>query len=282
MPRLSIVVLARTGEFSLFEDTLAAILRNQPESSEIIAVHDGGYGDRHDLRGVGVRLAQVRGAKSPADLFTATLSHCRGEFVHVLQAGMLVDEGWCEAALAEFRDPRVAAVTPLIVSEAHPDRLVAAGLSCSRTFKPRLVGKNRKIGAAGSGKLTPLGPTLWAAFYRMLSLRPVFKTLREIPRDLLDLEIALCHRELKLLNPLSVRSIVSVESPQALWRRIRPSERSAFAGTSVAPSHWFDVRCAAINHLRQWHRTSFGRSQPAKRNSWVPATRCIRRVQAPA
>jgi hypothetical protein len=261
MPRLSIVIPALAADGVGFEDTLAAVLRNQPDSSEIIAVHDGGYQDAHDLRSVGVRLVQVAGAVSTSELFVAALSHCRADLIHCLRAGSSVDEGWADEALAAFADRRVAAATPLIVAEANPSRLVAAGVACSRGFRPRLVGRGLRLGSPLPPGLDPLGPTLWAAFYRLAPLRAAIRSMLVIPQRHFDLEVALCLRELELENRVVSTSIVSLEHPeelfreytrvggrdsqQMLWRHFAGS-RSAAVAASIGQGIW-ELACGAAN-----------------------------------
>lgn len=216
MARLSIVVPLKAGDTSPFEDTLASILRNQPAACQIVVVHDGAYLDPHDLKSIGVQVVHVADARSYSELYFASLSHCSSPIVHWLRPGVMVDEGWCESAIDQFENGQVASVTPLIVSEAHPDRILTAGLACGAGYRLKLVGTGNRVQVGI--RISPLGPTAWAAFYRRSCLRLVSGQLSQSTAANFDLELALCFRALGWLNVVDVNSIVSMEHPEELVR----------------------------------------------------------------
>ena len=163
MARLSIVVPLKAGDTLAFEDTLASILRNQPEACQIVVVHDGAYFDPHDLKSIGVQVVHVSDARSYGELYFASLSHCSSSIVHWLRPGVMVDEGWCESAIEQFENGQVASVTPLIVSEAHPDRILTAGTRSGRATSRRENGTPVPLPAARLQPvfLTGPGPCSW-------------------------------------------------------------------------------------------------------------------------
>lgn len=74
---------------------------------------------------VGVlRLSRQRGFCVAAN---AGVGLARADIVELLNDDTRVTEGWAEAALARFRDPNIAAVTPLVLREGAPYRIDSAG-----------------------------------------------------------------------------------------------------------------------------------------------------------
>lgn len=216
MNRLSIVVPVQADDISAFEDTLASVLRNRPARTQIVVMHDGSYPDPHDLHSMGVHVVHVAGALGYDELFFASLSHCSAGVVHWLRPGVTVDEGWCESAIDQFDNPQVASVTPLLVSEKHPDRVLTAGITCDRGYRVKLVGTGSRF--AGNARWTPLGPAAWAAFYRRSCLRMVAGALTPLAGANGDLEIALSFRAVGWLNVLDPNSVVTMERPEMLVR----------------------------------------------------------------
>ncbi len=216
MSRLSIVVPLKAGDTLAFEDTLASILRNQPERCQIVVAHDGTYCDPHDLKSIGVQVVRVSDARTYGELYLASLSHCSSSIVHWLRPGVMVDEGWCESAIDQFENAQVASVTPLIVSELHPDRILTAGLACGAGYRLKLVGTGNRVHTGT--RLAPLGPTAWAGLYRRSCLRIVSGQLSQMVTANFDLELALSFRALGWLNVVDMSSVVSMEHPEEIVR----------------------------------------------------------------
>jgi hypothetical protein len=212
MPRLSVVVPLSASDTASFDDTVASILRNLPDRCQLIVTHDGTYQDPHHLRSIGVQLVQVRGARSYAELCVAALSHCTAPVMHWLRPGVTVDEGWCESAVEQFDNRNVASVTPLIVAERYPDRILAAGIQCGPGYRVRLVGCGNRL--EKGERLSPVGPSSWAAFYRHSCLRLVLAQIGSWASDVLDLELALSFRAAGWQNVVDVNSVVSIEQPE--------------------------------------------------------------------
>ncbi len=246
MTRLSIIVPMLPGDDVCFEDTLAAVLRNQPGQSEILAVHDGSYLDPHNLREVGVRIVQVRAAQHWTDLISAALGHCRGDVVHILRPGTLVDEGWIGDALDSFADPRIACAAPLLVSEPSPHHLLTWGLGVGGGGCPRLIGEGRRHESLMVNRDLPLGPSLWAAFYRRDPLLSFLRRFAGRTTRLLDLEIALAFRAIGLSCAPLMSALVMLADPN----RFLDEHLQASGGDAqrLMARHWHDGSLT----LRAW------------------------------
>jgi hypothetical protein len=191
-------------------------LRNLPERCQIVVPHDGSYTDPHDLKSIGVKVVHVSYARSYGELYFAAISHCVSPIVHWLHPGITVEESWCESAIDQFENAQVAAVTPLIVSEQHPDQILTAGISCGSGYRVKLVGTGNRMGTGV--RLAPVGPSAWAAFYRRSYLRAVSLQVGQDVAANFDLELALSFRALGWLNVVDVNAVVSLEHPAELVR----------------------------------------------------------------
>lgn len=265
MYRLSIVVPVQSGGFAEFEDTLASVLRNRPARTQVIVVHDGAYPDCHDLPSMGVQIVRVAGAISFGELCFAALSHCTAPVVHWLRPGVAVDEGWCESPLDQFQNPQVASVTPLLVTEKFPDRILTVGITCGSSYRVKLVGTGSRLQT--QSRWFPMGPSAWAAFYRVSSLRTVVGPLTPLVSDNGDLEIALSFRAVGWLNVVDVNSIISMETSEQLVRdyqairgsqtqrilwRHHPGTVAATLKTSLAAA-LSELIAGLVSPRRGWH-----------------------------
>lgn len=170
-PRLSIVIPAT--DVAAFEDTLVSVLENRPAECEIVATLTVPYGDPWNI-GDEVRFVPAPTGATLVDCVNVGVASSAGEIVHVLAAGWRATEGWAEAALARFEDPRVAAVAPLSVAAEDRTRIVAGGIHRTRGGRsialvpPR---NHRRVDAFTSDRVrTPSAPMLEAGFWRVATL----------------------------------------------------------------------------------------------------------------
>jgi hypothetical protein len=189
LPRLSIIIPVASG-VELLEDTLVSVLENRPESCEVIVVHPGCYDDPYQL-GDEVDFLQSPRRAGLVDLANLGISAARGEVVHLLACGALVEEGWTQPALAHFAAADVASVTPLVLDADDPARVAAAGVAYGWGGRRRLIGKGRQSGACDALADRSAGPPLAAAFYRRLALDENAALPRAVGDGFADLELAL-------------------------------------------------------------------------------------------
>ena len=163
MPRLSIVIPCLGGAAE-FDGTLVSVLTNRPADCEVLVVHTEEYDDPYKLRGE-VRFIESAG-ESLCELVNQAVDVAAGEVLHIVGCGLEVGEGWTAAAVAQFNDPEVATVSPVILGSDR-EAIEAAGVSWTIGGTRRVV-TDRRIILPGSGRLRARvhGPTLAAAFYR--------------------------------------------------------------------------------------------------------------------
>ncbi len=127
MARLAIII-PYLGDVSALENTLASVLANRPEDTEIFVILLRPYEDPYDVKSeVGLIDGDPRGGVVGAVNLGIQLASA--SLIHVLLCGTEVQEGWTEAAIARLANPRIAAVAPLVLDGDVPGRIVAAGLA---------------------------------------------------------------------------------------------------------------------------------------------------------
>nr|WP_303652674.1 glycosyltransferase family 2 protein [Paludisphaera mucosa] len=136
-PACSIVIPTYHGR-SLLEPCLASVFRHLPRDPAFdceVVVADNGPDDqtRRWLAQVhpSVRVVRLAPGQGFCRAANAGVEAARGRFVQVLNDDTEVTQGWIEAGLEPFRDPSVAAVTPLVLVRSTPDRVDSAGDSYS-------------------------------------------------------------------------------------------------------------------------------------------------------
>lgn len=161
MPRLSILV-PLSGPITPFETTLASVLQNRPADCDVLVVHPESYDDPWSLSNE-VQFLEAPEGTPLLEMLDASLPYVRGDVVHLVSGGVEVTEGWADAALAEFRRPQIASVSPLIVDNGDPLQLAGLGVGYKTGGRRYVVGAGQSRNSASA---KPLGPTMRAGFYR--------------------------------------------------------------------------------------------------------------------
>ena len=97
----------------------------------------------------------------------------RAPLVHVLAAGCKLADGWADAALKHFDDPRVAAVAPLVLQCGRRERVLAAGIGYSAGGSRRQRRPRFKRAQAVGTRRACLAPAAMPGFYRKSALEAV-------------------------------------------------------------------------------------------------------------
>jgi hypothetical protein len=185
-------IIPVVGSTQGLETTLASVLERRPDTCEVLVVLNVPYQDPFDLQGE-IRFLQAPANANLVDCLNIGISATSAPIVHLLASGSEVEHGWIEYALSHFEDSRVAAVTPLVFDRANHERLLAAGVSCSRGGQ-RFV---HCVMLDANGLNAPLvGPLMHAAFYRKAALETLGGGLPiEVSEDLADIDLLLSLRQ---------------------------------------------------------------------------------------
>lgn len=208
MCQLSIIVPLVNAP-QLFEDTLVSVLENRPAGCEVLVVHPGHYEDPYGLSDE-VTFVPVASTLDGNAMINAAARAAAGRVIHVLQPGMLAQDGWTDAALRRFRDSEVAAVAPLVLDARNPARILVAGLRYSSGGRVIVQGAGARFNRAGRLLREDItGPIRLAAFYR----RSIFLALEgfcpQAGRWFADIDLGLCMRRLGFGCELECQSIVT-------------------------------------------------------------------------
>jgi len=108
------VIVPVVGQPTALDDTLASILRDMPDGSEVILVHDGSFEDN-----IGEELTLVdAGTKRLSSQFAAAFEQSCGEVIALVRPGVELPEGWGQIVEDQFSDPSVASAVPVIAGQA--------------------------------------------------------------------------------------------------------------------------------------------------------------------
>ena len=229
MTRLSIFIPSLRG-VEQSEETLISVLQNRPADCEVLVPHALPYDDPYDLSEE-VRLLHVPGRPGMVGLLNAALDEAQGDVVHTLACGIQAHEGWCDAALAHFADPSVAAVSPLIVLADQPTRIESLGVGYTLGGNPHHVGRHRSLPKRHKLAPTVRGPSLAAGFFAREALDALGGFAEEVGDGLADIDAALSLAELgyrTVVEPackLTAGSDYSLEGTPAAFTRGRQLER---------------------------------------------------------
>ena len=222
------IFLPLTSPVELFEDTMASLLRHQPEDSEIIAIHNGEYEDPHDLEYEGVKFLTRSENESTIDTILRGAAECDGSICHLLSCGTEVEEGWCDQPLELFQDPHTSSVSPWMVFEDEPDVIATLGIGHTRSFRPTLPGYDCDRNAVDDQRSRICGPSRWGAFYRTDLLELVGSSGWSPNDDLFDLQLALLFSGMGWLNRCAEDCIIRVEESIHLMGQV-----NAVTGSSL-------------------------------------------------
>ncbi len=164
MSRLAIII-PYLGDTPALENTLASVLANRPEDSEIFAVLLRPYEDPYEVKDE-VRLVQGDPRGGVVGAVNHGIHLASAPVIHVLLCGTEVQEGWADAALARLADPRIAVVAPLVLDADVPSRIVAAGIAYHIGGAVVPLAAGLTANSAGLSVKRVLAPHPAAAFYR--------------------------------------------------------------------------------------------------------------------
>lgn len=259
MPRLSIVI-PWTGPAGPFEDTLAAVLQNRPSGCEVLVALSQPYDDPYQLASE-VTFLPAEGKSDAVSLINRGIEAASSSVVEVITCGLIVSEGWTSAALLHFDDSTVAAVAPVLVSEANATRVLAAGVNFTPGGARQFAQAGRRHDVAELVKTKPHAAPFAGGFFRKSVVEALGGFDAALGVHAADLDFAMCAVELGLRIECEPTSVISSGKlaadngslsagktlEQLFWRHLSPAERR-----EVTPAHY----------LRIVNETAFGLVQP--------------------
>ena len=226
MHRFSIIV-PMLGDRRLFDDTLASVLRYRPRSSQVIVAHDGTYDDPYRLDEE-VDFVSISNRANLVPLFYCAVGESTGTYVALIRPGIQLDEGWDEHIESTFEETSAGSVSPVIVTPAKPQTIVAAGVSAGLGLTRKTVASKTRIAPRTTGRIAPLGPTSWAAFYRRSALEQVGPGAINLDPHYLDLDLAMSLDSIGYSSAFCPECVVEVERSTLIERELTiPHGRSA-------------------------------------------------------
>ncbi len=226
MNRFSLIV-PFLGDQNAFEDTLATLLRYRPPGCEIIVAHDGTYDDRYHVAEEVTLVVSPRRAHL-VRLFNCGLRAAHGEIVGLIRPGISLAENWHLAIETCLEDSRVGSVAPLIVDPRTRHRVVSAGVKRLAGFRRGNVGQGQPLARLTRDRLSALGPTSWAAFYRRSALDQVGTPDDSLDPVYMDLDLGLALQALGYRYQVAVDCVADIDRPVPLTREFEtPHGRSA-------------------------------------------------------
>ncbi len=171
MIRLSVVVPACHTQESL-DQTLLALLENRPDACEVIVACHDTYVDPYGLDGDEVQFVRAAARGGWPTLANQGLAASQGDVLHLLEPGVVVEEGWAEPALEVLRFERdVSAVSPLVFAAGEAPNGPITGVRLGQSGRREEVAYTDKRNSMHSFQV--LGPTRRAGFYRRSALLSV-------------------------------------------------------------------------------------------------------------
>jgi hypothetical protein len=154
------------------EDTLVSVLENRPANCQILVVLNQPYGDPYCLAGE-VCFVEATGGAALAECVAGGIAASNAPIVHVLGCGFEATARWVEAALAQFDDPAIAAVAPVVVDRFDRRKILSAGLRYTVGGGVRRIAAGRALQDSLPQPRALCGPDILAAFYRKAALETV-------------------------------------------------------------------------------------------------------------
>jgi hypothetical protein len=192
VPRLSIIIPHRHNDPRL-EASILSALENRPENSEIIVAHDGSYGDPYDLSDE-VVFVEGNAASNSLELINAGLMSACSPVVCVLLDGVLLSQGWAEAAIEQFEHVEIAAVACGVRFEGQNRVQYGIASEALKIGSELQRGRIELVKAHGNCA----GPELACGFYRTKALRAIGGWNEQLSESVADVDLAWTLRSLGL------------------------------------------------------------------------------------
>lgn len=196
------------GNMDQYEDGLVTVLQHRPKDAEVLIVLTEPYADPYDLAGE-VRFVDAPASASIVEATNLGIESSEAPIIHLLAGGAEVSDGWTEAAVVHFNDPRVAAVTSLVYDASKTGRVIAAGIDYRAGGRRIHLLGGRSIDRIPTEPTDVRGGPRTAVFYRRAALETLGHAFdAALGDDLADIDLALQLTALGMRCVLEPRSVV--------------------------------------------------------------------------
>ena len=232
MSRFSIVIPC-LDDIQRFEDTLASVLRYRPVDSQVIVVSDGRYSDPHQLRSEVQFVEADRGSGLIGHL-NVGVCYCSGDFTTIIRPGVELDENWDQVVESVADLKSVASISPVLVRDDNPSRVLSAGVHVDSSMTRRNSGHalrthSKKV-RNGSFKLA--GPTSWFGVYRTPLLKLLAPFDEQLDACYWDVDIAMSLRFLGFETASQSDFVAFVDSDKEILAEFSQAHGQSAARTS--------------------------------------------------
>ena len=152
-------------------------------------------------------------------MFNRGVSLSSGDFITFIRPGVELSQDWQLTVEDAFQKPHIASVSPLITTHSEPQKIVTAGVEAGIGFQRKMTATRWRNTPTKIKRVSPLGPTSWAAFYRRSAIEQIHPISENLDSVFFDLEIAM-------------------------------SLRTIGMGTAFSPGNDFGSRTNRLNHKR--------------------------------
>jgi GT2 family glycosyltransferase len=173
---LSVVIPTHNGK-ALLAPCLSSLRRNCPAGLDldVIVVDDAssdGSAEWVSVHYPEVRVLRLERNGGFCAAANAGIAAARGAIIQLLNNDAEVCQGWAEAGLAPFEDPRVGSVAPLVLVRSDPGRVDSAGDSYAFFGWPSKRGHGQPVHRwANRAPEEVFGASASSAFYRAKAIR---------------------------------------------------------------------------------------------------------------
>ncbi|MDO4587577.1 MAG: hypothetical protein Q4C95_09810 [Planctomycetia bacterium] len=116
MPRLTIIIpYLKSDSSERLEETLASVLENRSESTDVCVINAGQYYDPYNIEAEGVRFLEAHAQNSLLDCINLGLHESQSDFIHPILCGAIVKNDWTLKPLKRLENPDIFAVIPLVI-----------------------------------------------------------------------------------------------------------------------------------------------------------------------
>jgi GT2 family glycosyltransferase len=171
------IVIPSHNRADLLQKCLTSVAVHAPRETQVIVVDDGSRNcavSRTAAEWPGVQVIRLDQSRGFAVAANRGIAVARGDVVELLNDDAQVTAGWADAALAQFRDPTIAAVAPLVLQgprDTGPNIIDSAGDEYDMGGFARKRGHRQVLTDRFRVPCEVFGASASSAFYRADVLR---------------------------------------------------------------------------------------------------------------